>query len=405
LFDGMISGYDISQWAGNYVYEAQGDGGIAIFDATQTGGPVEQGLLYGGPHLTVTAYDLLSQPPYLYAATTSNVDGAVLSVYDTSTNPITRIGEYVDKSQPGFSVQSSGSYVYFGMGTNMAVLNVSQPSSPSLVTSLPLPAASLARVNSTLFAGTGNNSLVVMDISNAAQPTITSSIPLPVSPLKLRVSNNLLLVADGLSGLFIYDITSPSSPVPVSQSTVFAAVNDVLVNGTTAFVAADVDGLGILDISNPAHPVLVSKTSLGRIDPFSNLNPLNEASSIALNNGVVYVGTVGDNGLVFGLDCANPAVPRIVSKYAYGTSILTSVYSLLFTGNELLVAGALNSGVYPISQVDVSQPFDSINEYFPPLALQAPAPLGAAQQAKANSVFTPAASAFYQVAGPENPPH
>jgi len=48
LFDGLILGYDISQLAGNYVYDAGGDAGIAIYDASQRGGPVYKTQLYGG---------------------------------------------------------------------------------------------------------------------------------------------------------------------------------------------------------------------------------------------------------------------------------------------------------------------------------------------------------------------
>ena len=374
LFDGIITGYDISQWAGNYVYEAQGDGGIAIFDATQTGGPVAEYSVYGGPHLSVTANDMLWRSPYLYAATGS-YDGAVLSIYDTTVNPINRIGEYLDVNQQGVSVQAAGNYVYFGMTQNMAVLNVSQPSSPSLVATVPVPAASLAIAGNTLYAGTLSKGLVAMDISNPAAPATLSASLLPAVPVKMRVVNNLLMIADGTGGLLVYDISSPTSPILLSQTTAFAAVNDVAVNGTTAFIAADVDGLGILDISNPAHPVLVSKTSLSTIDPFDSLSPLNETISIGINNGLVYVGTLNDNGLVFGLDCANLPVPRIVSKYAYGDFVETAVGSLLFNGNELLVGGAINSGVYPIEVVDISQPFDSIEEFFPPVTLQNPAPI------------------------------
>jgi hypothetical protein len=217
-----------------------------------------------------------------------------------------------------------------------------------------------------------------MDISNPAHPTQLSAISLPSIPIKLRVSNNLLFVADGPGGLLIYDISSPTSPVLLSHTTVFTAVNDVAINGSTVFVAADVDGLGVLDISNPAHPTLLSKTSLSRFDPFSNFDPLTQALSIGMNNGLVYAGT-NANGMVFGFDCLNLAVPRIVSKYAYGTFTSTGVGSLLFNGNELIVGGTLNSGIYPATLVDISRPYDSIQEYFPPIVLQSPAAVGAAR--------------------------
>ncbi len=380
FFDGVITGCDEPMVVGNRVYASEYVGGLAIFDASQTGGPVIQNLIYGGPHLTVTAYDLLAQSTYLYAAT-STFDGAVLSIYDNTTATPTRLGEYLDSTQAGYSVQTSGNYAYFGMSVNTAVLNISQPASPTLVGTLPIPAISLARSNNTLYAGSSQKSLLVVDISNPAQPTISSIIALPDLPLKMRTVGNLLFVADATGGLFIYNVSTPSLPVLLSQTTGFTAVNDVAVSGTTAFVAADIDGLGILDISNPAKPTLISKTPLSRIDPFYNDNPPNEASSVAVNNGVVFVGTINDNGLVFGLDCTRLTSPRIVSLYAYGDFILTWSGTLLFNGNSLLVGGSLNSSVYAIAKVDLSHPYDNINQDFPPQALQKPAPLGTVRRA------------------------
>jgi hypothetical protein len=375
LFDGVIAGgCDDGTFVGNYVYASEGDGGIVVYDATKAGGPIPQATLYGGPHLTSASYDLLLQSNTLYAAT-STFDGPALEVYDVSTTPANRLGEYIlgNPAEGGFSVQETSNYVYFGMSQNIAVLDVTQPSSPTLVGTVVTPAVgSLAVANNTLYAGTSNNSLVVLDLTNPAQPTVVKTIALNDLPLKVRVFGNLLLVADNTAGLLIYDISNPQSPVLLSTAQSFALAADVAVQGTTAYVAADIDGLAILDISNPLQPVLISKTGLARIDPFFNDDPLNEALTVTLNNGLVYVGTLYDNGLVFGLDCSNLASPRIVSMVAYGDAIITWSGSLLFNGTELFVGGALNGGVYPVTQVDMSQPFDAINQYFPPLALQNP---------------------------------
>jgi hypothetical protein len=145
--------------------------------------------------------------------------------------------------------------------------------------------------------------------------------------------------------------------------------------------------LGIVDISNPSQPVLLSKTGLGRSYPFDGSTPLNEALTVSLAGGLVYVGTLNDNGIVFGLDCSNPAFPRIVSAIAYGDYVETWVGALLFNGNELFVGGALNAGVYPLTEVDASQPLDSINQYFPPAALQNPFPLNQSARARARAQF------------------
>ncbi len=373
LFDGVIIGYDLSQWVGNDVYEAEGDAGIAIYDATQAGGPLSQAQLYGGGYSWSEMFDQLLLSPYLYGAAATDA-GAVLNVYSISTNPATLVGQYSDQTQECYALQSSGNYLYLGLTNSLDVFNVANPTSPVLATALSLPVVSLAQTGNTLYAGTFDNRLVMLDITNPAQPQILTSLTLGDVPTRIHVFGNLLLVADATSGLLVYNVSTPTSPVLLSQITGFASANDVTLSGTTAFVAADVNGLAIIDLSNPAQPQVVSQTLLSRIDPFDNMPPPNQALCLSLYNGLVYVGTFTDNGLVFGYDYTNPAAPRLVSVYAYGEFILTNVDSMLLNGTDLFVGGLLG-GAYPLMQIDMSEPFDSINQYFPPLALQSPGPL------------------------------
>jgi hypothetical protein len=389
LFDGVIVGGECGPLVGSYVYESEIGGGIAIYDASMTGGPIRQEILYGGPYGSSASNDLLLESNILYAAT-STFAGPALEVYDVSTTPANRLGEYVpgDPSQGGFSVQGASHYVYFGMSKSIGVIDVTQPSSPTLAGTVATPAiGSLARGNNSLYAGGGNNTLIVLDITNPAQPAIVKTITLSDLPIKVRVFGNLLLVADNAAGLLIYDVSTPQSPVLLSTMNSFTLVEDVTIQGTTAYVAADVDGLGIVDISNPSQPVLLSKTGLGRSYPFDGSTPLNEALTVSLAGGLVYVGTVNDNGIVFGLDCSNRVVPRIVSAIAYGDFVETWSGTLLFNGSELFVGGALNAGVYPVTEADASHPFDSINQYFPPSALQNPLTLSQSVRARARAHF------------------
>jgi hypothetical protein len=365
LFDGVIGpACDGGVFVGSYVYAEQNTSGIVIYDASETGGPLVQASLYGGPVGLSVAYDQVLEGNDLYAAASTGL-GATLNIYDLTSNPINLTGQYVDETQQGFAVQVASNYVYFGMNNNLAVLEATQPSSPSLVATIQVPTISLAVAGNTLYAGS-NNRLVVMDISNPAQPVIVTTLNLPDLPIKLRISGNLLFVADNVAGLLIYNISSPQSPVLLSTTSGFALAADVAIQGTTVFVAADVSGLVILNVSNPSQPVLLSQTGLSGTNPFYYQDSLNEASAVALNNGLVYVGTVNDNSLMFGLDYTNLGFPRIVSVYAYYGA---AIFSLSFNGTELFAGGAFTS-VYPIVQVDMSQPLDSINQYFPPVALQ-----------------------------------
>jgi len=368
LFDGVINGCDDATFVGNYVMASEFVGGIVTYDASKSGGPVVNTQLYGGGAGWADDYDLLLQRPYLYAAAATGV-GATLNVYDVSTTPATRVGQYYDPNQEAFAVQATGNYMYLGGSSYTTVLDATDSTAPALVTTLPIPVTTFARSNKTLFAGTPNNTLVVMDLTNPALPNLVNTISLPDLPIRARIFGNLLYVADNAAGLFIYDISSPQSPALLSQFTNLVLAADMAVVGNTAYVAADIDGLVILDVTNPANPVLVSKTTLGRIDPFYSDNPLNEALTVTVNNNVVYVGTINDNGIVLGLDCTNPMAPRIVSLYGHGDFILTWVGTLLFNGSQMYLGGSLGF-TYPVEQVDMSEPFNSIFQEFPPAALQ-----------------------------------
>jgi hypothetical protein len=72
---------------------------------------------------------------------------------------------------------------------------------------------------------------------------------------------------------------------------------------------------------------------------------------------------------------------------AYGDFTETWSAALLFNGSELFVGGALNGGVYPATEVDASHPLDSVNQYFPPSALQNPSTLSQSARANARAHF------------------
>ena len=74
---------------------------------------------------------------------------------------------------------------------------------------------------------------------------------------------------------------------------------------------------------------------------------------------------------------AELAAVRIVSMYGCGDFHLTWLGTMLFDGNDVLVGGSLGF-TYPVTQASASQPFASINQYFPALAMQGIPPIGTA---------------------------
>ena len=57
--------------------------------------------------------------------------------------------------------------------------------------------------------------LIVVDISNPSSPIVTGSQPLPGNGKGVAVAGNYAYFADGLSGLFVIDISNPSLPFTV----------------------------------------------------------------------------------------------------------------------------------------------------------------------------------------------
>jgi hypothetical protein len=80
------------------------------------------------------------------------------------------------------------------------------------------------------------------------------------------------------------------------------------------------------------------------------------------------------------------------------------------SGTQLFVGGALGPNVYPVAHVDISHPFDSINQYFPPLELQSAPQLSAASRGKLQVLTKPLSSqnlarpqSHHAIVNPENP--
>jgi hypothetical protein len=178
-----------------------------------------------------------------------------------------------------------------------------------------------------------------------------------------------LFISDGPAGLLIFDVSNPAAPVRLGQLSLSTPVWDVAVSGTIAFLAGDASGLVIADISNPASPQQISETMLESYAPFAT-EPRSIALSVAVQNGLVYVGTANSVSLVFGFDCSEPAYPRLVSMNAFGEFVDSIVSGFSFIGNDIFVFGGL--GVWTdIVQADASQPRNVINLYDPPFNLRA----------------------------------
>jgi hypothetical protein len=356
-------------WApNNRFYVADGTGGFAVYDALQSGGP---STMITNPAFSYV-YDQVISQQVLYQAAVLGDDGG-LACFDLSGGTANLVGSLLYLNDTGFAVQVSGTNVFLGLADALKILDASNPTSPVEIGSVAIPVNALAFSGNTLFVGTSDGRLVVFNVSTPTSPQQIASVTMAV-PTTMRILGTLLLVAAGQSGLLVFDVSNPSAPALLSQfsPSVSAPVWDVAsLGGSAIMLAADVSGIVTVDISNPSQPQQLYQQLLPYDIAFPSQlaeTEIEQAFSLATQNGVTYVGTI--DGLMFAYDTTVAAVPRLVAvDVVGGGDEPVPVMSTTATDLYLAVLGAT-------VQLDISIPQNSIELYDPPAALSLPYPPG-----------------------------
>jgi hypothetical protein len=375
LFDSNRPRFN-SVLAGNHFFDAEGALGFGVWDVSQPGGmlPTDESPQYLEDMLPTA---IAGNATNAYVASLFSPNVGLLFHYDMTKTPPALVTTQTQNGMNPMALALSGTTLYEGGTTGLAVLDVSGSGSPTQVSSSSMNVSALAASNSLLLIGTGDNHLVVDNISQPQSPSQLSSVSLPSLPYQIAMSGNLALLADGAGGLLVYNISTPSSPQLVSSITQFPQVYGVAIDGTMALLAAREYGLVIVDLTNPASPMILGQAKLDTDNSFSIPTLMNnKAFSIAVSNKIAYVGVYDmdtsseapDNGtaMIYGFDYSNPAQPRLVSLSANGEAS-DYVLSIWTSGTEML-AGCSSA----INAFDISQPRSEIGRFLLPAPLRAP---------------------------------
>jgi hypothetical protein len=106
----------------------------------------------------------------------------------------------------------------------------------------------------------GQSELLVFDVSSPSSPYLLSSLPVAHSPQGLDIEGNYWYETFyDQNSLNIYDISNPSSLSLVGTASLVGngtcKPQDVSVEGTTAYVACyENSSVAVVDVSNPASP-------------------------------------------------------------------------------------------------------------------------------------------------------
>ena len=235
-------------------------------------------------------------------------------------------------------------YAYLATSSGLAILDVSDPASPSLVSTLPVASAPRAVqvIGGMTYLVTQFNGLHAIDTSNPGYPALLDTYDTPGVAEGLAILDQTAFVADGLAGLQLIDISNPGALSLLSNYDTTGYAYGVAVAYPYAYVAAGSGGLQILDISDPLNPQLLgAQTS----DCF--------ALRVTVRDHLAYVAT-GTKGLAV-VDVSDPAHPQLVRSfdlpgYANDIEIGTGSPLLAYVANQNAGLRILNpSGFTPQS--------------------------------------------------------
>ena len=266
----------------------------------------------------------------LFAQTASNV--TLLSNYG--------IGEGDSKA-----VFAAGSIVFYGLGNKVQIASFSNPAAPVKIGSIILSDVVEALVRTSIggtqyLAVSGGSKMWLINVQNPTTPSLVSTVDVaPGTTCEgIATSGSYAYVAAGAAGFKVYNIATPSAPVQVASIDSLAYCENVVISAPYAFIAADGPGyVGrsfIFDISNPAAP-LYKSTILG----FGGYHQY-----MSVRSGYAYICDYNT-----GLQVINVAdVTHPVNTVAIPSGFSTA--SIVFDGNYAYIAvGTLGLYIYDVS--------------------------------------------------------
>jgi hypothetical protein len=234
---------------------------------------------------------------YLYVA---NSEGGVL-VFDLSipSQPV-QVAQ-VDTTMPGGLGTIAGDYAYFGtLYDGVRIIDVSNPLQPVEVASCDTGwCCNLTVINSHLVISRDDGCIDVWNVVDPVHPVIEGELSSMPEFMEISGSGNLICLGYyyNIMAVAVVDISNPAAPVQVSSFGANGTLLNLTIGGTVAYAGGGWVSLRTISLADPLHPL--------------NLGAVGEQSGdIAVRGNYAYM-TDRNSGLVV-FDVSNPAEPEYV---------------------------------------------------------------------------------------------
>ena len=196
-----------------------------------------------------------------------------------------------------WSVAAAGNYVYLIDYSGLKIIDVSVPGSPVLVGVIDTPgnAYDVTVLGNYAYVVQRYQGLQIIDISDPLAPKLAGSCAVPDDARAVVVKDTLAYIAALGYGLQIIDVADPSSPHIIGACDPGAVV-DLAVSGPYAYLACSSGGLQVVNVANPANPF-----------PVVGLPTSLSAAYIVVADTIAYVSDVYSGMAV--INIADPSAP------------------------------------------------------------------------------------------------
>ena len=299
-------------------------------------------------------------------------------------------------------VFAAGSLVYYGLGSKVQIASFSVPDSPVKVGSVSLTDVVEDLVRTSIggnqyIVASGGSKMWIINVQNPTTPSLVASVDVTSGTTceGIATSGTYAYVAAGSAGFKVYNIATPASPTLVTSIDSLAYCESVVISGQYAYIAAGTRS-HIVDISNPEAPAYVGiifgyggyhqyinvrsgyayvcdydagMAVVNVTDPVHPVNVMNVPSGyrtarIIFDGNYAYV-AVGDSGMHI-YNVVNPAAPEYVTKVKT-TGRAASLYygAISIGGNPTGHIFVANRNPAPgISAINVSTPTAPVTSSF-----------------------------------------
>lgn len=297
---GSGGGVGCMQLRGEYLYAAEGRGGMRVYDvagiankgiaeriitapyspaghdthiasanatcvALPTNQPISP-LRNHGDLMRVTNQEQAFHPIYSYAVITDTKEGLILTDVNTLADGNARnnfLKRAVTWNPQGIlngarHVTLGGHIAYIAAAAGLVIVDLDTPTQPKLLATVPIDDMRASALQFRYLFVSSKKGLQVVDVTHAEKPVLLPAIIPLVDAHHLYVARTYAYVAAGAQGLAIIDVEKPEAPTLYQMFTAGGRLDDaqdVIVGSTNAslfaYVADGRNGLKVLQLTSP----------------------------------------------------------------------------------------------------------------------------------------------------------